>query len=185
MSAAGRETDAGAPPPARPPALRAVQGVEAGIVWIGRAAGLLIPALMAVIVFDVATRGAAWTNSTKLQELEWHLHTALVFLELGYALVRNRHVRIEIFRERWGPRLQAGVDAAGITLLLLPICAVAIWYSIDFVGNAYATAESSPSMTGLGRRWIVKATQPIGLGLVLLAGLCALARCAAALRRRG
>ena len=138
--------------------------------------------MIAVIVLDVATRGASWSNSTKLQELEWHLHTALAFLGFGYALVRGRHVRIEILRECWSPRRQAAVDAAGVVLLLAPLCAVAIWHSLDFVANAYATRESSPSMTGLSHRWVVKSVQPIGLMLVLLAGLCLLARSLVALR---
>ena len=161
---------------------RLVGAVEGAVSWIGRAAGALILVMIAVIVLDVATRGSDWANSTVLQELEWHLHTALVFLGLGYALVRGRHVRIEIVRERWSERRRAAVDTAGVVLLLVPMCAVAIWHSLDFVANAYATGESSPSMTGLPHRWIIKSVQPIGLALVLLAGLCLLWRCVATLR---
>lgn len=160
-----------------------VRRTERAITAVGRAASVLILLLMAVIVFDVATRGAAWTNSTKLQEAEWHLHTALVFLSLGYALVRDRHVRIEVLREGWAQRRRAAVDAAGVVLLLIPVSAVAIWHGADFVAGSYATGESSPSMTGLGHRWAIKATMPVGLTLVLVAGLCLLWRCAAVLRR--
>lgn len=161
----------------------ALRWIEQGVAMIGRASGLLVLALIAVIVFDVLTRGTSWTNSTKLQELEWHLQTALVFLSLGYALVKNRHVRIEIFRTGWSPQTQARVEIAGILFLLIPVCAVTLWYSWDFVSYAYRTGESSPSMTGLSHRWIIKSTMPLGVALVLLAGLCALVRAISILKK--
>ena len=34
-----------------------------------------------------------------LQELEWHFHAALFALVLGYGMVYNTHVRIDLIRE--------------------------------------------------------------------------------------
>jgi TRAP-type mannitol/chloroaromatic compound transport system permease small subunit len=54
-----------------------------------------------VITFDVVTRKAGiqlpGLGSTRLQELEWHLHALLFCAWLGYAYVRNAHVRIDVF----------------------------------------------------------------------------------------
>ena len=36
-------------------------------------------------------------GSTRLQELEWQLHTVLFTMWLGYAYLKNAHVRIDVF----------------------------------------------------------------------------------------
>ena len=38
-------------------------------------------------------------ESTLLQELEWHFHTALFLMVLGYGFTHNRHVRVDFIRE--------------------------------------------------------------------------------------
>jgi len=47
---------------------------------IGRFAAWLALALAGIILFDVVTRRFFVLGSTKLQEVEWHLHTALFML---------------------------------------------------------------------------------------------------------
>ena len=56
--------------------------------------------LIFIIIFDIVTRRFLVIGSTKLQEMEWHLHTALFLLVLGYAYLKDAHVRIEIVREK-------------------------------------------------------------------------------------
>ncbi|MDE0718889.1 MAG: TRAP transporter small permease subunit, partial [Rhodospirillaceae bacterium] len=60
---------------------------------------------MIVIIFDVVSRRFFVLGSTKLQELEWHLHTVLFIFCLGYAFLPNAHVRIDLFRSRISNRL--------------------------------------------------------------------------------
>ena len=67
---------------------------------------LAIP-LIFIIIFDIITRRFFILGSTKLQEMEWHLHTALFLLVIGYAYLKNAHVRIEIVRERYSPLLKS------------------------------------------------------------------------------
>ena len=58
-------------------------------------------ACIVVITIDVITRKMGFQvpglGSTRLQELEWQLHTLLFSTWLGYAYVRNAHVRIDVF----------------------------------------------------------------------------------------
>ena len=39
--------------------------------------------------------------------MEWHLHAALFLLALGYAYLKNSHVRIEVIRESFGTKLKS------------------------------------------------------------------------------
>ena len=61
--------------------LAASAAIERALYGIAMAAGWLFIACTLVIVFDVLTRKFGYQlpgmGSTRLQELEWHLHTAL------------------------------------------------------------------------------------------------------------
>lgn len=130
--------------------------------FMGRTSAWLIIALIAVIVFDVTLRNWFVIGSTKLQELEWHLHGALFLLALGWAYNHNAHVRIELLSESWTPRTKAGVELIGCCLFLLPYIGAVIWFGLDYVGYSVEYNEASPSATGLPDRWLIKAAIPIG-----------------------
>ncbi len=152
---------------------RLAQALEGGVQAIGRLAGWLALVLVAVILFDVVMRRWFVVGSTRLQELEWHLHGALFLLAMGYAYARGTHVRIEVLHERFSPRTQAAIELGGLLLLLLPFLGALIWFGWDYLVLSFAIDEASPSPTGLPHRWIIKGVML--LGFVLL-GLAAAAR---------
>jgi TRAP-type mannitol/chloroaromatic compound transport system permease small subunit len=180
---------------------RAADAIDRAIARIAGIAAWAALALVAVTVFDVATRGLGqssvaafrdfsawqqgWAGSTRLQEMEWHLHTILFLLCLGWAYARGAHVRIDIFRDRFGPRLQAELEIAGVVLFLLPFCALVAWFGADIAAHSFAQNESSASATGLPHRWIIKAVLPAGALLLAASGVAALLRNLAALARAG
>lgn len=145
---------------------------------VSMAAGWLFVACAVVIVFDVLTRKFGFQlpgmGSTRLQELEWHLHTALFSFWLGTAYVKNAHVRIDIAVSGSPPRTQAWLEFLGVLLLALPYCLVALYFSYDFTHTAWTFNESSDSATGLPWRWIPKGIITAGL-LLLLAGVVSVA----------
>ena len=149
------------------------KALERALYAISMAAGWLFIACTVVIVFDVITRKFGFQlpamGSTRLQELEWHLHTALFSFWLGTAYTRNAHVRIDIAVIRLAPRKQAWIELAGVLLFALPYCLVAIYFSYDFWHTAWQFNESSDSATGLPWRWIPKGIITAGLVLLLLA----------------
>ncbi len=140
---------------------------------LGRLSAWLIVVLIMVIITDVTLRHWFVIGSTKLQELEWHLHGALFLLALGWAYSRDAHVRIELASERFAPRTKAWVELFGCLVFLLPYVAAVIWFGIDYVGYSLEYNEASPSATGLPDRWIIKAAIPIGF---LTLGFAAIAR---------
>lgn len=149
-------------------AVRLANLVEAA----GRLSSLCFLAIIAVIVFDVVSRRLFDLGlSTKMQELEWHLHTLLFCFCLGFGYIRDTHVRVDLVRERLGPRTRAVIELVGITVLLMPFLATMIYYSIDFAHTAYLQGEVSSAGTGLAYRWIVKSFIPIGLSILFVAGL--------------
>lgn len=156
--------------------LRICDSIDRFLQIIGKVASVLLLFLAGIIVFDVITRGTTWANSTRLQELEWHFHAALCFFVFAFALVNDRHVRVELLRDHWTARRRAAVEIFGILFLFLPLVLIVLYFSIKFAQNAWVSGESSPSATGLSHRWIIKSCQPIGFALLLVAGLTRLIR---------
>lgn len=164
--------------------LRLSDRIAGALAFVGKAAGWLAVVLMVVIVFDVVGRRFFATGSTKLQDLEWHLHGAMFLLAFAFAYLRDAHVRIELLREHWGARRRAWIEAAGILFFLLPYCVLVIWFGIDFAERAFLRSEGSIGGMGLPHRWIIKSMLPLGFTLLALAGLVVLLRLVAVLTGR-
>ena len=84
-------------------------------------------------------------DSTVLQELEWHFHAALFALVLGYGMVYNTHVRIDLIRDHLEFRRKAWLEFIGLTFFMLPYCALVIWFALDYAQSSYLVHEQSSS----------------------------------------
>lgn len=140
---------------------------------IARAIGWLFLALVVVICWDVLTRKVGFQlpgfGSTPIQELEWHLHAMLFLFWIGYAYVRNVHVRIDVFTAGLSPRKAAVLELIGILLFAIPYCLVATWFAFQFAEVSFLQNESSEAPNGLPFRWIIKTCLFLGLFLMCLA----------------
>ncbi len=132
--------------------------------------------LIGITIFDVITRRFLVLGSTKLQEGEWHAHVVLFTLLIGYAYIKDAHVRIDLVRERLSERTQWWIELLGCLLFLIPYCVLVVYFSYDFTLRSFMNQEISGSATGLTHRWIIKAFVPIGFGLLGLAGVAVLFR---------
>lgn len=146
------------------------EAINAVVGRIATAVGWLFLVLTAVIVFDVLSRKFGFQlsgmGSTRLQELEWQLHTAIFSFWLAIGYIKNSHVRIDIALTKAQPRTRAWIEFAGCLGFAIPYCLIAIYFSLDFTWTAFVDNESSPSANGLPWFWIPKSF--ISLGLILL-----------------
>ena len=138
---------------------------------VGRSVAWLTTALVLVIGFDVAARYLFNTSSAGVVELEWHLFSFIFLLGAAYALKHDRHVRVDVFYQKFTARQQAWVNLVGTLLFLLPFCYVILVESWQFTLNAWSMREGSPDPGGLPARYVVKAAIPIGFLLLLLQAL--------------
>lgn len=156
--------------------VRVSEGLDRVIIKIGKVAAWAGLALILVTVFDVITRRFLVLGSTKLQEAEWHFHVILFSFCLGYAYLKDAHVRIDLVREKLNERTQWWLEIAGCLLFLLPYCFLVVYYGIDFTERSFATSEISASATGLTHRWLIKAVIPIGFTILALAAVAIMLR---------
>lgn len=161
--------------------LRFSNAVEALLGFVARTFAWMFILCIVVIVFDVITRKFGFQlpslGSTRLQELEWHLHAILFTTWLGFAYVRNAHVRIDVFVGGLPYRKKAWLELIGCVFLALPYLYIALPYAHDFFMVSFLQGESSDAPNGLPHRWIVKFFLYAGLWGVLLAVLSVIARC--------
>lgn len=132
-------------------------------------AWLFLPMLTLVAIFDITTRRVLQLGSTPLQELEWHFFFAGITFSLGYAYLTDKHVRIDILRERLSPRTKLWIERVFLVTIMIPFALVIIWFGGRMTWLSYFQGEGSRAALGLPYRWIVKATLPIGAFLLFLA----------------
>jgi TRAP-type mannitol/chloroaromatic compound transport system permease small subunit len=171
--------------------LDASNGIGSALSRIGIAAAIvLFSTMIFAIMYDVVQRqylssnpsftGTAWYkmfSSTRVQEMEWHLHAALFLLVLGYAYVKDAHVRIELVRDMLRPRTRVWIELMGCLLFMVPYCYVVMKYGIENAMRSYDIGESSAALTGLPYRFIIKSMLPVGFALIALAGLSVAMKC--------
>lgn len=173
-------------------ALRVSERLRRFVDIVGRVGAWLILPTVLITVLDVIARKIVWHDatgeahglqiwlvnsvsplfgSTILQELEWHFHTGLFALVLGYGYIYNAHVRVDLIRENLTFRKQAWLEFCGLTFFMLPYTAVIIWFSIDYAHSSYVVHEISASTVGLTHRWLIKSVLVFGLIVAALAGI--------------
>jgi len=148
------------------------------------AALVLLPAMMLSRLTEIVTR-PLHLPASQFNAMEAEFFVIFAFLIAGSAAVSDAHVRVDIFRERFGPRLRAWIEILGTLLFVLPFSAAVIWYGLDLVGIAFDKGEAAAFALGAPARWIIILATPVGIGLLALAILCRTARHVAFLTGRG
>jgi TRAP-type mannitol/chloroaromatic compound transport system permease small subunit len=140
---------------------------------IASLSGWLFLVLMGVICFDVLTRKVGYQipgfGSTMLQELEWHLHTVIFSMWLGYNYVINSHPRVDSYTDGLSLRSKAFIELAGCLIFAFPYTYILLYHGVGFVAFSYQIGEGSEAVIGLSHRWIIKSFLYVGLVLLMLA----------------
>ncbi len=127
--------------------------------------------LVGVIVAGVGLRTFFAISRVELEELQWHLYAVGFLVGILGCVLHDRHVRVDVFRERMSGRRRDWIDFYGLLLLQLPFVVLVLWSGIPLVAESFASGERSASAGGLGHRWLLKSALPITFALLLLASL--------------
>lgn len=138
---------------------------------IGRGVSWLCLILVAIIMIDVMLRYLFSITSAWSAELEWHLFAILFLLSAGWTLRHDKHVRVDVFYQRFSEKSKAWVNLAGILLFLLPLCVIGAIEGFQFARNAWLTQETSMDAGGLPYRFFIKGIIPISFILLALQGV--------------
>ena len=134
--------------------------------------------LMIVVCYDVVTRYMGvpkpfGMNSTQFQESEYWLHTFLFSLLLGYAYIKQAHVRIDLVRERFSTRNKYLLEIVGILFFLLTYSILGAWFTAHYAFSSFQEHEVSKSVIGLSNIWILKSALVV---MFILMGVAAISQ---------
>jgi TRAP-type mannitol/chloroaromatic compound transport system permease small subunit len=147
----------------------------------GRGARWLILACILISAGNAVARYGFNLSSNAFLEIQWYLY-AIVFLgAAGYTLKHDAHVRIDLIAGRLTPRAQAWIDLFGHVFMLLPVCAIMLWFGWTAFLESYRIGEISTDAGGL-LRWPIKFVVPAAFALLILQGLSETIRKIAVLR---
>ncbi len=153
-----------------------ISTIERIVSGIGKAASWLSLLIVLIIVLDVFLRYTFSITSSASFEIEWHLFGALFLLASGWTLQQDKHVRVDVFYQKFSTRTKGWINLLGSLILLLPFCYVAFIEGLQFTITSYQINETSPDPGGLPARFIVKSMIPLGIFLLGLQGVALILR---------
>lgn len=154
---------------------RLAEGIDAIVDAFGQLASWLTLALVLLMSSNVLLRYLFSAGSVGAQELEWHLLSPIVLFGMGYALLRDGHLRVDLFYVKLPLRARLGVDlAAGLVGIVFSVLVILL--SLNYVRQSFVIMEGSPDPGGLPYRYVLKSLIPIGFAVLLLYSIAATIR---------
>lgn len=141
---------------------------------IGHFAAWFTLLLVVLVVFNVGHRYLFSENLNWLKELEWHFFGIIFLFGAAYTLMKDKHVRVDLFYERYSKREKAQLNFWGCLIFLIPWCILVIITSFNYALESFLIREKSPELGGLGAWYIIKFLVPIGIFLLLLQAIALL-----------
>ncbi|MCV0351808.1 MAG: TRAP transporter small permease subunit [Nitratireductor sp.] len=133
--------------------VRAISGLNA---FIGNVFSWLSLAIVLVCFTVVVQRYVFSVSFVWMQDLYIWLNGAMFTAVAGFALLRNDHVRVDIFYRPASTRRKAVVDLIGVLLFLLPFCWIVVYYGWSFVSRSWRLGEASANVGGMPGLFILK-----------------------------
>jgi len=136
----------------------------------GRLAWWLVLACIFISAGNAIARYGFSLSSNGFLEIQWYLYSVVFLGAAGYTLKHNAHVRIDLIAGRLTPRAQAWIDLFGHLFMLLPVCAIMLWFGWQAFAESYRINEISTDAGGL-LRWPIKFVVPAAFALLILQGI--------------
>ena len=139
--------------------------------YAGYFAALLVVVLSLLVAYDAVMRYLFASGSIALQEIEWHLFDIIFLLGLSYALKHDKHVRVDIFFERYSKESRAIVQIFSMLLLVIPFSLIFLSDSLDMLLQSYLQNEISSDPGGLTHRYLIKGVLVLAFILLIIQAL--------------
>jgi TRAP-type mannitol/chloroaromatic compound transport system permease small subunit len=137
---------------------------------IGKATTWLVLFMAVISAANASVRYSVNWSSNSLLEIQWYLFSAVFLLCSGYTLLKNEHVRIDVFSGHLSARTRTWIDIIGFVCFFFPMIYLFLHTGWPFFMVAYNGGEMSANAGGL-IRWPAKLLLPVGFFLLGLQGV--------------
>lgn len=139
--------------------------------------------VMVIICFTVVVQRYAFgVTHLWLQDLYVWLNGAMFTAVAGFALLRDDHVRVDIFYRPAKIRTKAIIDLIGVVLFLLPFCWIVYIYSWNYIARSWRLYEASGNVGGMPGLYILKSFIMVFVVVLALQGIAWILRSILVLR---
>ncbi|MFK7867251.1 MAG: TRAP transporter small permease subunit [Alphaproteobacteria bacterium] len=138
---------------------------------VGESVAWLALYMVLVQFIVVVMRYVFGVGSIFLQESIIYMHAMLFMFGAGYTLLKDGHVRVDVFYREATPRTQAIVDLFGAVCFLIPVTLTIFSISWSYVTDSWSVLEGSKETSGIHAVYILKTVIPIFCVLVILQGV--------------
>jgi TRAP-type mannitol/chloroaromatic compound transport system permease small subunit len=153
--------------------VRAISGLN---LVVGNVFAWLSLGIVVVCFTVVLQRYVLHTTQLWMQDLYIWLNGAMFTGVAGFALLRNDHVRVDIFYRPASVERKAIIDLIGVVVFLLPFTWVVAAYGWNFVSRSWRLYEGSANIGGMPGLFILKSFILVFAGLIALQGIAMVGR---------
>lgn len=150
--------------------------LERFITALGRGVAFFVLAIIAVMIFEMVSRGVFGQSAAWAGDVSAWLLVAFIFLGGPWALAQGNFVRVDALHEHFSPMVKAIIDSTVSTLLFAVFAAALIKLGGEFALKSFAMGERSATGSWSGPVWLAKAMMPLGTGLLCVAWVLHLLR---------
>lgn len=130
-------------------------------------AGLVLATVLAIVVYEITTRGLLGRSNLWTDELSRVLLIVMTYVS-AIGLTRDgAHVRVELFIDRLGPRARGMVERLA-DLLCLAFTVTATWLGYRYVQESALFGISFAHSDLPFPVWVAQAIIPVGFALISL-----------------
>lgn len=116
-----------------------------------------------------------------LQEVITYVYASVFMMAAGFTLLRDGHVRVDIYYREASLKARAMVDLIGTLVFLWPVTGLLLWVAYPYVSRSFAILEGSRETAGLPFLYLLKAELLAFAGLLALQGVSSVIRAIATL----
>lgn len=161
--------------------LRLATAIEALNGRVGRLVswGILVLVLLQfAVVIQRYVFGVGWVW---MQETITYVYASVFMLAAGFTLLRDGHVRVDIYYREASAKARAIVDLFGTLAFLWPVTGLLLFVAWPYVSRSFVILEGSREAGGLPFLWLLKGELLVFAGLLALQGLARSIRAVATL----
>ena len=138
---------------------------------IGRLSSWLVLTMVLTTFMVAVLRYGFGLGWVWLQELYVWMHGTVIMVAVGYTLLHDGHVRVDIIYRSASIRFKAWVNLLGTLFLLFPVIGLVWWASWPYVLLSWQRLETSREAGGMHGLYLWKTTMLLFCVLLALQGL--------------
>jgi len=122
------------------------------------------------MLYEVITRRFFGQPTVWATELSTYIFGIYIMILIGYTLLHDGHVRVDILKSKFSLKSIIIMDLIGYVIFFIPFILGALIGGYSFALKSFITMERSSSIAGI-IVWPLKVAIPIGMLFALLQGI--------------